>query len=368
MSVLVEIDLKAIAANLAEIKKFVGNKIKIMPVVKADAYGHGLIPVAQTLVKNGVEFLAVSYVTEGIKLREAGINIPIVILLGVLPEEIEAVFEYQFIPVIYRLEIASLLSKRAIKYKTVLSVFLKIDTGMGRLGVFYKEAISFLKSILTMPGLKILGITSHLAVAESNERFTKKQLSRFKEVLKAAKEMGFQLPYNHIANSAGILNYNESFFQVVRPGLSIYGIYPVSSLRKKIKLKPAMSVKTKIIYLKWLPPNVGISYGHTFITSRKTKVAVLPIGYDQGLFRQLSNKGEVLIQGKRAPIIGTVCMHLTMVDVTHIEHLNLGEEVVILGKQGKEEITAEEIAKKAGTISYDVLCRFGKNNLRVYKC
>lgn len=362
----IEIDLRAITHNLKAIKSIIGQETKIMPVVKADAYGHGLIPVAQTLVQAGAAFLAVSYVEEGIKLRAAGVNVPIVVLLGVLRAEIEAVFSYKLTPVVYRLEVARALSEAAQKYKKTLPVFVKIDTGMGRLGVFYKEAYDFLKTVSHLPGLKVVGVTSHLALAETDEEFTKIQIKRFKTVLETAQTLGLELKFNHIANSAASLQYQDSHFQVVRPGLSIYGIYPLPSLKEKLTLKPVMSFKTRVIYLKWLPARAGVSYGHTFITPRPTKVAVIPIGYDQGLFRQLSNKGEVLIKGKRAPIIGTICMHLTMIDVTSIDGVDIGEEVVILGKQGKEEITANEIAQKAGTISYDVLCRFGKSNPKVY--
>jgi alanine racemase len=363
----VEVDLEAIAHNFREIKRSVGDDKKIMPVIKADAYGHGLVPVARVLEEKGADFLAVSYVEEGIILRRAGIKIPIVILLGILPEEIEALFIYRLIPIIYRLEIARKLSQEAQKRKTQISVFVKVDTGMGRLGVFYKEAISFLKEVNTLPGLKIEGITSHLALAESDRKFTQKQLMRFKAILKAASQAGLILKFNHIANSTGALMYNVNDFSVIRPGLALYGIYPIASLQRKIDLKPAMSFKTRIIYVKWLPPGVGVSYGHTYVTTKKTKVAIIPVGYDQGLFRQLSNKGEVLVQGKRVPIIGTICMHLTMLDVTSIDKIDIGEEVVILGKQGNEEITADEIASKAGTISYDVLCRFGRSNPRIYK-
>ncbi|MCD6319780.1 MAG: alanine racemase [Candidatus Desulfofervidaceae bacterium] len=362
----IEIDLQAITHNLKEIKRIIGKEIKTMPVVKADAYGHGLVPVSQTLVQAGADFLAVSYVEEGIKLRSAGLNVPIVVLLGVLKSEIEAIFSYKLTPVVYRLEVAQALSKAAQRYKEILPVFVKIDTGMGRLGVFYKEAANFLKALSLLPGLKIEGVTSHLALAETDKEFTQIQIQRFKTVLKSAQTLGLELKFNHIANSAASLEYKDSYFQAVRPGLSVYGIYPLPSLKKEVALQPVMSFKTRVIYLKWLPARAGVSYGHTFITPRPTKVAVIPIGYDQGLFRQLSNKGEVLIKGKRAPIIGTICMHLTMIDVTSIDGIDIGEEVVILGRQGEEEITADEIAQKAGTISYDVLCRFGRSNPRVY--
>ena len=365
MSGWVEIDLAAIAHNLSEIRKVIGRERKIMPVIKADAYGHGLIPVAQVLAREGVDFLAVSYVHEGVELRRAGIDLPIVILLGVLPCEIEALFNYQLIPVVYRLEVARNLSQEAQKKGEVLPIFVKIDTGMGRLGVYYKEAISFLKEIKRLKGIKIEGITSHLAVAETDREFTQRQFRRFEDIVRVAQAEGLVLKCNHIANSAGALMYAQKF-PVIRPGLTIYGVYPTTSLKRKLNLKAVMSFKTRIVYIRWLPSGVGVSYGHTFVTSRDTKVAVLPIGYDQGLFRQLSNRGEVLICGKRVPIIGTICMHLTMVDITEIEDVTIGDEVVILGRQGKEEITAEEVAAKAGTISYDVLCRIGRGNPRIY--
>ncbi len=362
-----EINLKAIGNNLKEIKRIIGKNVKTMPVVKANAYGHGLVPVARKLEEVGADFLAVSYIEEGIKLRKAGIKIPIVILLGISEAEIDPVFTYGLTPIIYDYKIASMLSEAAQKNNTKMAVFIKIDTGMGRLGVFYKEALLFLKKLSSLPGLKIQGLTSHLAVAETDKSFTEKQINRFKTVLDEAQKGGINLPYNHIANSMALLQYKESLFQIVRPGLSIYGIYPIPLLKKKINLQPAMSFKTKVLYLKSLPPKIGVSYGHTYVTTQETKVAVLPVGYDQGLFRQLSNKGKVIIKGKKAPIIGTICMHLTMIDVTHIDGIEIGEEVVILGKQGKEQITAEEIAQKANTISYDVLCRFGRSNPRRFK-
>jgi alanine racemase len=364
---LLEIDLSAIAHNLKEIKRVVGEKIKVMGVVKADAYGHGLIPVSRTLVDNNIDFLAVSYVEEGIRLRKAGIDVPVIILLGVLEPDIEKVFTYKLTPIIYRDEMAFNLAQVAKGYNTILPIFIKVDTGMGRLGVFYKEALYFLKRVSALSSLKIEGITSHLAVAETDKEFTKKQLNRFKSIINAAQKEGIALPYNHIANSAALLQYEESFFQVVRPGLSLYGIYPTNSLKEKIKLRLTMTFKTKVIYLKWLPKNVGVSYGHSFITKQTTKIAVLPVGYDQGLFRCLSNRADVLIKGKRAPIIGTVCMHLTIVDVTAIDGVEIGEEVIILGSQGKEEISAQEIAQKASTITYEVLCRFGRSNHRLFK-
>ncbi|CAD7776984.1 Alanine racemase 1 [Candidatus Methanoperedenaceae archaeon GB37] len=321
-----EINLKAIGNNLKEIKKIIGKNVKTMPVVKANAYGHGLVPVARKLEEVGADFLAVSYIEEGIKLRKAGIKMPIVILLGVSEAEIDPVFTYGLTPIIYEYKIASMLSEIAQKNNTNIAVFIKIDTGMGRLGVFYKEAPLFLKKVSALPGLKIQGLTSHLAVAETDKTFTEKQINRFKTVLDEAQKAGINLPYNHIANSMASLQYKESLFQIVRPGLSIYGIYPIPLLKKKINLQPAMSFKTRILYLKSIPPKIGVSYGHTFVTTQKTKVAVLPVGYDQGLFRQLSNKGEVIIKGKKAPIIGTICMHLTMIDVTHIDGIEIGEE------------------------------------------
>lgn len=362
----VEIDLSAIRHNFKAIKALVGPKVKIMPVVKADAYGHGIIPVSETLMAEGADFLAVSYVEEGIALRKTGISIPIVILLGMSLKDAKRAFSYKLTPVIYSMELAKALSDIAERDKKDMPIYVKIDTGMGRLGIFYKEAIPFLRTLRRLPGLDLKGLTSHLAVAETNPSFTQKQISRFKKIIEETKNLGINLKYSHIANSAAALQYKESHFQVIRPGLSIYGIYPTHALHKKIALKQAMSFKTKVLYLKKLPPKTGISYGHTFVTNKETKVAVLPIGYDHGLFRSLSNKGEVLIRGKRAKILGTVCMHLTMVDITQIPDVDVEEEAVVLGKQGKEVISAEEIAKRAGTISYDVVCAIGSRNPRRY--
>ncbi len=362
----VEIDLSAIRHNFKAIKALVGPKVKIMPVVKADAYGHGMVPISETLIAEGADFLAVSYVEEGIELRKAGISVPIIILLGIFPKDAETVSSYKLTPVVYSMELAKALSDIAKENKKDIPIYAKIDTGMGRLGIFYKEAISFLRTLRKLPGLNLKGLTSHLAVAETNPIFTQKQISRFKKIIEEAKNLGINLEYNHIANSAAALQYKESQFQVIRPGLSIYGIYPTDALHEKITLKQAMSFKTKIIYLKKLPPETGISYGHTFVTDKETKVAVLPIGYDHGFPRSLSNKGEVLIKGMRARVLGTVCMHLTMVDITQIPDIDMEEEVVVLGGQGKEVITAEEIAKNAGTISYDIVCALGSRNPRKY--
>ncbi len=362
----VEIDLSAIKHNFKAIKEFVGPKIKIMPVVKADAYGHGMIPVSKTLIDEGADFLAVSYVEEGIELRKAGISIPIIILLGISPKDTEIVSSYKLTPVIYTIELAEALSDTAKENKKDIPIYVKVDTGMGRLGIFYKDGISFLSTLRKLPGLDLKGLTSHLAVAETDPIFTQKQISRFKKIIEEAKNLGIDLKYSHIANSAAALQDKESHFQVIRPGLSIYGIYPTEALHKKIALKQAMSFKTRIIYQKKLPPKTGISYGHTFVTDKETRVAVLPIGYDHGLYRSLSNKGEVLIRGIRARILGTVCMHLTMIDITQIPDIDVEEEVVVLGKQGEEVITAEEIAKKAGTISYDIVCALGSRNPRRY--
>lgn len=362
----VEIDLSAIRHNFKAIKALVGPEVKIMPVVKADAYGHGMIPVSETLIAEGADFLAVSYVEEGIELRKAGISVPIIILLGIFPKDAKTVSSYKLTPVVYSMELARALSDIARENKKDIPIYAKIDTDMGRLGIFYKEAISFLKTLKKLPGLDLKGLTSHLAVAETNPIFTEKQISRFKKIIEEAKNLGINLKYNHIANSAAALQYKESHFQVIRPGLSIYGIYPTDALHEKIALKQAMRFKTKIIYLKKLPPKIGIGYGHTFVTDKETKVAILPIGYDHGFPRSLSNKGEVLIKGMRARVLGTVCMHLTMVDITQIPDIDVGEEVVILGGQGKEVITAEEIAKKAGTISYDIVCALGSRNPKKY--
>jgi len=364
----IEIDLKALRHNFEQVRRFLKPPTKIMAIVKSDAYGHGMIPISKELSKLGVDFLGVGDVREGLTLRKAKISSPIVVLLGISGEECECVIQNNLIPAVYRLDITHGLSQEALKRDRIQKIHLKIDTGMGRLGIPAHEVTSFLGKIKPLKSLEVEALFSHLACAhEFDEEYTRFQLEGFRKAIVEAKRMGFSLLYNHIANSAAIINYKEAHFDLVRPGIMLYGSLPSPQFKEKAFLKPVMTFKSRIIQIKRLPPNSGISYGRTYVTPREALIATIPVGYDNGYMKSLSNKGEVLIGGRRAKIVGTVCMNLLMIDVTNIPNVQVNDEVVLLGRQMKDVITAEEIAEKAGTISYDIYCAFGNRNQRVYK-
>ncbi|HIC90698.1 MAG TPA: alanine racemase [Syntrophaceae bacterium] len=364
----IEIDLGALRHNFQQVRRFIKPTTKIMAIVKSDAYGHGMIHVSKELSKLGVDFLGVGDVREGLVLRKAKISTPIVVLLGISEEECSTVIQNNLIPAVYRLDIAHRLSQEALKKGRIQKIHLKIDTGMGRLGIPAHEVTSFLSKIRSLKSLEVEALFSHLACAhESDEEYTRFQLERFKKAIVEAKKMGFSLLYNHIANSAAIIDYKEAHFDLVRPGIMLYGSYPSSQFKEKVSLKPVMTFKSKIIQIKRLPPNSGISYGRTYITPGEALIATIPVGYDNGYMKSLSNKGEVLIGGRRAKIVGVVCMNLLMAEVTNIPNVQVNDEVVLLGSQMKDVITAEEIAERAGTISYEIYCALGNRNQRIYK-
>jgi alanine racemase len=366
-----EIDLSSLRYNYLQVKWLVGKTTKILAVVKADAYGHGAKVISQELERLKVDFLGVALLEEAVELRKADIKTPIMILGGVYPGQAEKIIEYRLTPAIFDLSIARELNQAAGKRKKKVKVHVKIDTGMGRLGVLPDEANQFFAHLKKLSHLEVEGIISHLAVASQEDKteteFTQGQFKRFRRVIDSCHQTGNNPPYLHLANSAAIIRGNLEKFTLVRPGIMLYGSYPSQSLKKMVHLKPVMSLKSKILQLKKLPPGHCVSYGRTFICPRETLVAVVPIGYADGYSRLLSNCGEVLIRGKRAPVIGVICMDLTMVDVTDIPGVKRGDEVVLIGTQGKECITVEEIAEKIGTISYEVFCRIGQRVPRLYR-
>jgi alanine racemase len=366
-----EINLKHLAYNFNQIKKRIGKNIKILAVVKADAYGHGASNISSYLEKLGVNFLGVAYLEEAIEIKKAGIKTPILILGGIFPGQEKYIVEYDLIPAIFDSKTAQSLSICALEKNKNISVHVKIDTGMGRIGIQYSKVKIFLEKIKDLPGLTISGILSHLAVAESDLTpglsFTQKQIDNLKQAVEEFNNLGFNPVWKHIANSSAlIINGNLPHFNLVRPGLVLYGAYPSLNLFNKFHLLPVMNIKTKIIQLKEVPAGSTISYDRTYTCQKKTKIATLPIGYADGFPRNLSNKGEVLIKGKRAKVVGMVCMDMIMIDVTEIPNIKIGDDVVIIGKQGDEQITVEELAKKAETIPYEILCRIGKRVPRVF--
>lgn len=362
-----QIDLKAFAENISRIKAFVGSNVKLLQVVKADGYGHGALEVAKVALVNGVYGLGVANAEEGIALRLGGIQAPILILSPSLPAEVPGIVEYGLSPSLSDDTILSSLFREALKAQRKVIIHIEVDTGMGRSGIRPEETGELARNILSQDGFELGGIFSHFASADLVDRdFCSLQVERFKEVIEGLKREGIIIPLRHMANSAAILEFPESYFDLVRPGLLSYGLYPSERVRKAVKVKPVLSFKTKVAQTKKILPGETISYGRTWKAKTPTRVAVIPIGYGDGYDFLHSNKGVVLIKGRKAPIVGRVTMDLTMVDVSGIPDLQVEEEVTIIGRDGAEEITATEVAKEAGTLSYEVLCLIGKRAPRVY--
>ncbi len=362
-----QIDLKALAKNISEIKGLVGPNVGLLQVVKADGYGHGALQVAKVALSNGAYGLGVANAEEGIALRLGGIDAPILILSPSLPAEVPEIVEYSLTPSLSDTIILSPLSEEAKRMGKEVSVHIEVDTGMGRAGVRPEETSQLAKKVLSSEGLKLEGIFSHFASADLVDReFSHHQLERFKATIKALRDAGITIPLKHMANSAAILEFPDSYFNLVRPGLLSYGLYPSEKVKRKIEVKPALSFKTKVAQIKEIPPGESVSYGRTWKAKVPSKVAVIPVGYGDGYGFLLSNKGEVLVKGERAPIVGRVTMDLTMVDITNIPGVGVEEEVTIIGRDGEEEITADEVAQRAGSLSYEVLCLIGKRAPRIY--
>lgn len=358
-----EVKLGNIAYNFYQIKKLLAPHIKVMVTVKADAYGHGIIPVSRKLASSGADYLGVASIDEGIKLRQAGLNTPILVLGVILKRDAPVLLKYDLTPTLCSEDLAFALKSQAVKYKKPVNVHIKIDTGMSRIGVLYKDAPSFIEKILKLKYINIEGIFTHLACADINRDYTLRQIDLFNRLIQRLNKERIHIPLVHAANSLGVIGYKSGHFNMVRPGLVIYGLYPQKGL--DVKLKPALGLKTRVVYYKKLPKGQGISYGHTYVTKRPSTIVTLPIGYGDGYPRNLSNLAPVLVGGKRFKISGRVCMDQIMVDVGSLK-VKLGDEVVLIGIQGKHKITAEELAELSGTIPYEIVCGLGARIPRVY--
>ncbi len=359
---LVEIHLDSISHNLRQVRSASSGR-KVIGVVKADAYGHGMVEVSKALVRGGVDSLAVAYLDEGVLLRESGIqDVPILVLFDNEPSE--DFFRYNLIPVVHSLWFLNELSSLAVKRGISLAVHINIDTGMGRLGFPWYDFDRMIDQVLGTRGLTVEGLMSHFSEADLPEQdYARLQTGRFENVLNAFRERGLS-PLVHFANSAAVLRLPEAHYDAVRPGLALYGSTPYSP---DAGFRAAMSVKTALMDLRRLRTGEPVSYGRTFITTRESLVGVVPLGYADGLHRAGSNNIEVLVRGKRAPVVGRICMDLTMVDLTEVEGPEVGDEVVIIGRQGGEEIGVEEVAERTGTIPYEVMTSLGTVNRRVFK-
>lgn len=357
-----EVSLSAIKHNLSEIKKITSKDTKIMAVVKADAYGHGAVEVSKILEKNKVDYLAVASYSEAKELRDANIKLPILILGWTPPEVICDVADESITQTIY--DHNMLLEYLKVLRNKKLKIHLKIDTGMNRLGVFPSNAIEIIKSILKMKNIELEGIFTHFSSADSDKKYTLHQFLKFKNIINKLEEEKLQIQFFHCCNSSATVKFPQFHLDMIRPGIAIYGMLPFKT--NKINLVPAMSLKSKIISLKEVGKNERVSYNGTFITKRKSKIAVIPIGYADGYSRHLSNIGEVLIRGRKVRIIGNVCMDFTIVDVSKIKDVEIGDEVILIGRVGEKKNTADDIAKKIGTINYEITCLIGKRVPRVY--
>jgi len=365
-----EIDLSTISHNLRQIKKRVGSSVKIMGVVKANAYGHGLIAVSNLLVKEGIDALCVDNVEEGIELRKGGIFIPILILSSFWEEEVDLICNYQLTPTIFEKETAEILSRRALERGRKIKIHINVDTGMGRAGIPYKKAVEFIEEVNKFAGIEIEGIYTHFSSADEEDgKYSSLQISRFQEVVEKLKKRGIDPPLKHIANSAALLNIPSSFnfncFNAIRPGLLLYGYYPSPLVTRSISLKPSLCLKSRVIFVKRVPPGSFLSYNRTYVTTRSTFIAILPVGYGDGYPRSLSNRGEVLIRGKRFPLVGRVCMNQSLVDTGDIK-VKVEDEVVLWGTQGRGKISLEEVALKANTIPNELVTNLSQKVSRVY--
>jgi len=358
------IDLKALTHNYKLVKKIVGKDVKTMVTVKADAYGHGILAVSKTLCRLGVDFLGVASIDEGITLRRSGIKQPILVLGVILPGQTKPVLHYDLIQTVCDMKIARELDKRALLSNKKAKVHIKVDTGMGRIGVSYYEALKLIKNISKLKNIEISGVFTHFPMADMDPIFSKNQIKLFSTLLDKIRESKINIKYSHISNSMGLLGYRGSHFNLVRPGLMVYGIPPKKSL--DIRLKAVMSLKSRIVCLRDVPKGSGISYGHTFVASRRSRIAVLPIGYGDGYPRILSNRAHVLVRGRFANIVGNICMDQMMVDVTSIPNVRLKDEVILIGKKDKKSITADHLGRLSDSISYEIVCGIGSRVPRIY--
>lgn len=362
-----EIDLSAIRHNLKVIRETVGPRRLIMAVVKADAYGHGALVVAKEALKAGADWLGVAMVEEAVELRNGGLEAPILVLGPVFPSQADVIVEREISVCLFTEHMAQALDRAASKKATTAKVHIKVDTGMNRLGIPWHEGLDFMELLKRYPRIEVQGVYSHLATADCPEEcFTFLQLDRFFDFQRRAKDRGMELGVCHLANSAALFTLDASRLDMVRAGIAIYGCSTGAVDYMGLPLRPALSWKTRIAHLREIEAGDSVSYGCTFVATKRSRIAVIPVGYGDGLPHALSNRGEVLVRGTRAPIVGRVCMDTAMIDVSHVEGVEVGDEVVIIGAQGTERIRAEEVAEKLKTISYEVLCGISKRVPRLY--
>lgn len=350
----IEVNLEAIRSNFRQVRQRVAPSVKVLAVIKANGYGHGLTPVAQALSEEGADFLAVASVVEAVALRRSGVGAKVLVLGQCLPEEAPLVVEHELIQAIGDEASARALSDAAVWLQKPACVHLKVDTGMGRYGVWHDEAAALLKKISGLPGLQLQGTFTHLAMAGQNVQATEEQISRFSHLLGELEREGLPTGLRHVANSVGLLRFPEAQWDLVRTGLLVYGCSPIKG-EQPLDLQPALSLKSQVRFLKTIASGRTVSYGGTWQAQRPSRVATVPVGYAHGYMRALSDKAELLVRGRRAPVIGRITMEDLLCDVTDVPGIQVGDEVVLIGRQGEEQVTAEELARHGRTIPYEIL-------------
>lgn len=365
-----EINLEAIRHNLREVRRLVGAQREIMAVVKANGYGHGMVPVARVALEAGATRLAVARLGEALELRQAGIEDPILVF-GFVPEDrIEEALQNKITLTVYRLDMARAVSRVAREIGIAARVHLKIDTGMGRLGfVAGEDAISEILQVSRLENLELEGIYTHFATADERDKsYSRWQLKRFLNLVEELAGHGLKFPLRHSANSGAIIDFPESYLDLVRPGIMMYGLYPSGEVDQGlVDLHPAMTLMSRVAHIKQVTPGTKISYGCTYTVEKETIIASLPLGYGDGYPRLLSSKGQVMIAGRRAPVVGRVCMDQSMVDVGHIPGVKVNDVAIIFGKRDGEYLPVEEVASWLGTINYEVVCLVGGRVPRIYR-
>lgn len=370
-----EVDLDAIRNNIREIRRYVDKKTKILGVVKADAYGHGVFEVSQTLIENGADALGVAFLDEAIQLRRYGIDKPILILGYTPPECAKELVQNDIMPSVFHEEVARAVSDEAVRQGKTAKIHIKIDTGMTRVGFRYhgdeqtrRQTADIICRVARLPNIEMDGIFTHFASAdETDSTYTRHQFELFCDLVQRIEKAGVMIPTKHVCNSAGTVMFPEMHLDMVRPGIILYGISPSEEVdRTKLHLIPAMQLKAEITNLKEVEAGVSVSYGRTYHTARTTKIATIPIGYADGFSRLLSNRAEVSVHGQKVPVIGTICMDQCMVDVSSVNTVSVGDEIILFGSDGSLNIPVEHIASQMGTIPYEILCVIGKRIPRVY--
>ncbi|HEY3424917.1 MAG TPA: alanine racemase [Negativicutes bacterium] len=359
-----EIDLTAISHNVKQIKALLKPKVKFCAVVKADAYGHGVLAVARTVLQAGADQLAVAILNEALELRRAGFTVPILVLGYTPSSQAALVVENDITQTVYSLEAAQALSAATVAAGKKAKIHLKVETGMGRIGIFPEKAGELAAMLVALPGIELEGVFSHFATADSlDQSFTYQQYAEFNKALTAIAAQGITIPVKHIANSAATLELPEMQLDMVRPGIILYGLWPSADMKQSIELRPAMRFKAQVGFVKEVAADVSISYGRTYVTKQSSRIATLPVGYADGWTRLMAGKAHVVIRGQRAPLVGRVCMDQCMVDVTQIPAVTIGDTALLFGGP---ELPAEEVAEHMGTINYEIVCMVGKRVPRFY--